>query len=426
MNFNKSKAFAIQMDNDDPLHHFRNHFYYPEMEGIPSIYLCGNSLGLQPRQVHTYVNEELEIWKNIGVKGHFESSRPWATYHELLQEPLASLTGAFPSEVVAMNSLTVNLHLLLVSFYQPTSTRYKILMEAGAFPSDQYAIESQIRFHGFDPDEAIIEVAPGKGEHIIRNEEIINIIEERQEEIALVLLAGVQYYSGQLFDLQKIAKSARKAGIIIGYDLAHAIGNVPLQLHEWQVDFAVWCSYKYLNAGPGAIAGAFIHQKHEKRQDLPRFAGWWGYQEKERFNMKKGFKPAEGADGWQLSNPDILSLASLRASLSLFEEATVGALREKSIRLTGYLEYLLHKINNDYGSEFIKIITPDKAEERGCQLSLIFKKGGKEILFELQQNQVIVDWREPDVLRVAPVPLYNSFQEVFNFYEILERCIKES
>lgn len=422
MKFENSSAFAKKMDRIDPLRTYRSQFLIPKVNGKTSIYFTGNSLGLQPVSAKQFVNDELNDWAKWGVEGHFHSKRPWLHYHKFSKKALAKITGAKPSEVVAMNQLTVNLHLMMVSFYRPTSTRFKILIEAGAFGSDQYAFESQVKFHGLNPADTIIELSPRAGEHTLRTEDIMKAIEVNKDEIALVIFGAVQYYSGQFFDLAKITEAAHEAGAIVGFDLAHAIGNVPLQLHKHHVDFAVWCGYKYLNSGPGGMSGVFVHEKHAQRFDLPRFAGWWGHQEKERFQMKKGFKPMAGADGWQLSNFPILTGAAQLASLEIFDAIGMTALRKKSILLTDYLEFLLKEIP-DFENRFL-IITPSNSQERGCQLSLLMKKSGKKVFDRITKAGVIADWREPDVIRVAPVPLYNSFEDVFQFVEILKNALR--
>jgi kynureninase len=422
MKFENSPAFAKKMDRIDPLRTNRSQFLIPKVNGKTSIYFTGNSLGLQPKSTKQFVNEELNDWAKWGVEGHFHSKRPWLYYHKFSKKALAKITGAKPSEVVAMNQLTVNLHLMMISFYRPTSTRFKILIEAGAFGSDQYAFESQVKFHGLNPADAIIELSPRAGDHTLRTEDIVKSIEDKKDDIALVIFGAVQYYSGQFFDIAKITEAAHKAGAVAGFDLAHAIGNVPLQLHKHNVDFAVWCGYKYLNSGPGGMSGVFVHERHAQRFDLPRFAGWWGHQEKERFQMKKGFKPMTGADGWQLSNFPILTGAAQLASLEIFDAVGMIALRKKSILLTDYLEFLLKEIP-DFENQF-HIITPSQSRERGCQLSLLMKKNGKKVFDRITQTGVIADWREPDVIRVAPVPLYNSFEDVFQFAEIFKNALR--
>ncbi|HEY9045899.1 MAG TPA: kynureninase [Ohtaekwangia sp.] len=420
MKFTNTLAFAKKTDREDPLRGYRNRFHIPSLNKKPAIYLIGNSLGLQPKTTKKYIQQELDDWAALGGEGHEHAKRPWLHYHQFAKKALANIVGAKPSEVVAMNQLTVNLHLLLVSFYTPTTERYKIIAEAGAFSSDQYAFETQIRFHGLNPDTALIELKPREEEFALRTEDILNAIEEHGKETALVLLGGVQYYTGQFFDIKKITAAAHQQGSIAGFDLAHAVGNVPLQLHKDEVDFAVWCSYKYLNSGPGAIAGAFVHEKHSET-NRPRFAGWWGHAANERFQMKKGFKPMPGVDGWQVSNVPIFQSAAHLASLEIFQEAGIKALRKKSIALTSYLEYILKEI--DPLENTVKIITPANPDERGCQLSLFMKQNGKKIFTQLSKHGVIADWREPNVIRIAPVPLYNTFEDVFRFGEIIKKFL---
>ncbi len=422
MQFEKSLAFAKKMDRQDPLRSYRSQFLIPKVNGQTSIYFTGNSLGLQPKSTKQFVDEELSDWAKLGVEGHFHAKRPWLYYHKFSKKALAKIVGAKPTEVVAMNQLTVNLHLMMVSFYRPTKTRFKILIEAGAFGSDQYAFESQVKFHGLNPDETIIELSPREGEFTLRTEDILNAIEENKNKLAIILFGAVQYYSGQFFDIEAITKAGHLAGAVVGFDLAHAIGNVPLQLHKHDVDFAVWCGYKYLNSGPGGMSGVFVHEKQASRFDLPRFAGWWGHEEKERFQMKKGFKPMTGADGWQLSNFPILTGAAQLASLKIFEEAGLVSLRKKSILLTSFLEFLLNSIEN-HKSHFT-IITPSDPNQRGCQLSLLMTRNGKKIFDKVTRAGVIADWREPNVIRVAPVPLYNSFEDVFRFSEIFRNALR--
>src|SRR5581483_11596723 len=383
---------------------------------------CGNSLGLQPKKAAEYIQKQLGSWHQLAVEGWFHGDDPWLLYHQKLRGTLSKLLGAQEDEITVMNSLTVNLHLLLVSFYNPISKRYKIIMEGGAFPSDQYAIESQVLFHGFDPKEAIIEVFPREGEYTLRTEDIISAIEKQADELALVLFGGINYYTGQVFDMKAITESGHKAGAFVGFDLAHAAGNVPVQLHDWNVDFACWCSYKYINSGPGGISGIFVHQRHFENKELKRFYGWWGYGAGKRFLMTSGFVPATGAEGWQVSTSPILLMTVHKAALAIFEQAGgLERLREKSILLTGYLEYLIGQINQQYGDELFKIITPKDAEWRGCQLSIICKRDGKKIFDYLAKNGVIGDWREPDVIRLAPVPLYNTFKDVYRASELLGR-----
>ncbi len=417
LRYDTSLAFAQAMDVQDPLQHFRNQFYIPQHNGKDALYFCGNSLGLQSKNVENYIARELEQWRTFGVEGHFRGENPWLSYHKYLQPQTAHVVGAKEEEVIVMNTLTVNLHLLMVSFYRPTKERFKIIMEAGAFPSDQYAVESQVKFHGLNPEEAIIEVAPRAGEETLRTEDILAVIEEHGQETALILFGGVNYYTGQFFDLQAIAEAGHLVGAYVGFDLAHAAGNVELQLHDWNVDFATWCSYKYLNAGPGGPSGVFIHEKHGKNTDLPRFAGWWGHDEKSRFQMPKEFVPMQGAAGWQLSNAFVLSFAAHRASLDLFVEATMPALRAKSEKLTAYLEFLLQTFHQK--GLFLKIITPKNPAARGCQLSILTNKNGRQIFDYLAENGIICDWREPNVIRLAPTPMYNRFEDVWQVSELL-------
>jgi kynureninase len=422
MKFKNSLPFAKKLDREDPLRSYRNKFLIPKINNKQSIYLIGNSLGLQPKTTRQFINQELDDWAKLGGEGHVHARKPWLYHHRLAKKTLAALVGAKPSEVVAMNQLTINLHLMMVSFYIPTTERYKIIAEAGAFSSDQYAFESQIKFHGLNPDKVLIELKPREEEFTLRTEDIVRAITEHGREVALVILGGVQYYTGQFFDIPAITAAAHNVGAIAGFDLAHAVGNIPLNLHKDQVDFAVWCSYKYLNAGPGAIAGAYIHEKYESNKELPRFAGWWGHHEGERFNMQKGFKPMKGIDGWQVSNVPVFQNAALLASLDIFQEAGIKALRKKSIALTSYLEYILKEI--DPLENTLKIITPVNPEERGCQLSIFVKQNGKKIFQQLNKAGVITDWREPNVIRVAPVPLYNTFEEVYRVGEIINSLLK--
>jgi kynureninase len=422
MKFENTIKFAKACDRQDPLKKFRNEFLFPKVNGKNAIYLVGNSLGLQPKSTKRYINEELEDWAKLGAEGHEHARRPWLYYHKLSKKALSAIVGAKPSEVVAMNQLTVNLHLMMVSFYAPTTERYKIITEAGAFSSDQYAFESQIRFHGLNPDKTLIELKPREEEFTLRTEDIIKAIEDNAKDVALVILGGVQYYTGQFFNIPAITAAAHKAGALAGFDLAHAVGNVPLNLHRDDVDFAVWCSYKYLNSGPGAIAGAYIHERFTNQETLPRFTGWWGHNEQERFEMKKGFKPLPGVDGWQLSNVPIFQSAAHLASLEIFQQAGMKALRKKSLQLTGYLEFLLEEI--DPLGNYFKIITPSQPDERGCQLSIFMKANGKKMFNKISKAGVMLDWREPDVIRVAPVPLYNTFEDVFQFATLLKKALK--
>ena len=411
-----SIEYAKEMDDADKLSSYRSRFFHPQLHGKDAIYLCGNSLGLQPKTVKSFYEQELNDWAQYGVEGHFEAKRPWFSYHHFFTKSLANIVGAKETEVVAMNSLTVNLHLLMLSFYRPTKQRYKIIMEAGAFPSDMYAMETQAQLHGFNPDDAVIEIGPRKGEHTIRIEDIEATIKKHKKNLAVVIFGGVNYYTGQFFDMEKIVELTHEAGAICGFDLAHAVGNKVMHLHDWKVDFACWCSYKYLNSGPGAVGGIFVHEKHVKSKDTFRLAGWWGHDEKTRFKMKKGFKPTKTAESWQMSNAQVLNMAAHRASLDIFDEVGMDKLAEKSLALTAYAEMLLLSLKN---LKF-EIITPSNPLERGCQLSLLFKSKGREVFEKLQSKGVIADWREPNVIRIAPVPMYNSFEDVYTLYEIMK------
>ncbi len=420
MIFENNLAFAQSLDQQDPLKALRNEFLFPQQNGKPFIYLCGNSLGLQPKSAKQYVDEQLGNWQNLAVEGWFEGDSPWMFYHKTLKELMAPIVGALSQEVCPMNTLTVNLHLLMVSFYRPSGGRFKIIMEAGAFPSDQYAIESQVRFHGNDPKEAIIEVAPRTGEYTLQTEDILKAIADQGEEIALVLFGGVNYFTGQWYDMPAITKAGHEAGAIVGFDLAHAAGNVPLKLHDWEVDFACWCSYKYQNSGPGGISAIFVHEKHFQDEQMQRFAGWWGYQEAQRFKMTKGFVPEAGADGWQVSCTQVIPMSLYYASLRIFETAGfIEPLREKSIRLSAYLFYVIEEVNKSLGEEQYQIITPATAADRGAQVSIVAKHKAKEVFNALMANNVLGDWREPNVIRLSPVPLYNSFEDVYTTAEHL-------
>jgi kynureninase len=416
--YREDERFAKEMDATDPLVKFRERFHIPKKkDGSDMLYFCGNSLGLQPKTVRAFVEQELSDWEKLGVEGHFHAKNPWMPYHELLTEKMARVVGAKPVEVVVMNTLTVNLHLMMVSFYRPTQKRFKIVIEGNAFPSDQYAVKSQLKFHGFDPKDALIELYPGKGEDILRTEDIETLINKEGDSIALILLGGINYYTGQAFDMKRITELGHKKKIVVGFDLAHAAGNIQLQLHDWDVDFAVWCTYKYLNSGPGGIAGCFVHERHAKNKDLPRFAGWWGHEKKTRFLMGPDFIPIEGAEGWQLSNSPVLAMASLRASLDLFDEAGMEAITTKRNLLTGYLEFLLNGIQNNNFS----IITLKDPAQRGAQLSIRIRNSNKTLFNKLIENGIVCDWREPDVIRVAPAPLYNSFMDVFQLIQQLKK-----
>ena len=423
MKFENSKDFAKYLDGKDELKHFREKFYIPMVNGKESIYFTGNSLGLQPKTTQEYVLNELEDWANYAVEGHFHAKNPWVSYHEMFSPLLSEIVGALPEEIVAMNQLTVNLHILMTSFYRPTKKRYKIVCEAKAFPSDQYALFSQAQIHGLDPAEAIIEISPRENEHTIRTEDILSAIKEHGNEIAVVMFGGVNYYSGQVFDMKTITKAAHEVGAYCGFDLAHAAGNVSLKLHEWDVDFACWCSYKYLNSGPGGVAGAFIHQRHIGNKKLLRLAGWWGQAKANRFKMEKDFDPIPTAEGWQLSNAPVLSMAAHKASLDIFREAGIDNLIVKGKILCSYLLFILDEINENANEDVIEIITPENETERGCQVSMLMLKNGKNIFDALKKEGVIADWREPNVIRVAPVPLYNSFEDIYKFGEIISTMI---
>ncbi len=412
IDYQTNRHFALAMDAEDQLAEFRNRFHLPKTKtGEECVYLCGNSLGLMPKLARAHVEQELSDWEHLAVEGHVKARHPWTTYHERFTRQLAGLVGAKPVEVVVMNTLTVNLHLMMVSFYRPTPQRHQVVMEAHAFPSDQYAVKSQIAFHGYDPATSLVELQPRPGEATLRTEDMEAYLREHGESVALVLLGVVNYYTGQAFDMQRLTQAAHAQGCVIGFDLAHAVGNLLLRLHDWQVDFAVWCSYKYLNAGPGAVAGCFVHERHGDARDLPRFAGWWGHDQSRRFLMEPAFQPIYGAEGWQLSNPPILSLAPLKAALDLFDEVGMPRLRAKSELLTGYLEFLL----NQFGGDMLTIITPADKAQRGAQLSLRVRNNGRALFQALLARHFICDWREPDVIRVAPVPLYNTFLDVYRF-----------
>lgn len=415
-NFEPTLEYAQYQDDVDILFSFRERFHFPQHEGKDALYFCGNSLGLQPKSTAYLFEKELGDWAKWGVEGHFNAENPWFSYQNQFSKSLARIVGANESEVVAMNTLTVNLHLLLLSFYRPKGTRYKILMEGGAFPSDQYAIETQVRMYGYDPGDAVIELVPREGEYTLRDEDILATIAEAGESLACVMIGGVNYYTGQWYNFKDITEAAHKAGAYCGFDMAHAAGNVPVQLHDWNVDFACWCSYKYLNSGPGGVGGIFVHERHSNNPDTFRLAGWWGNSEATRFKMEKGFIPAKGAASWQMSNAPVFNMVGHKASLDIYDKTSVAQLRAKSAKLTAYLEYLLLQLDNlDF-----KIITPAEPERRGAQLSMLFGKDGRKVFDILTQKGVIADWREPNVIRVAPVPMYNSFEDVYRYYEILK------
>ena len=415
MNFQTTKEFAKQQDRKDPLRKYRSRFHIPHRNNKDVIYFCGNSLGLMPKTTEEYLNRELAVWKRDGVLGNHTR---WEPYHENVTESTARLVGAHPREVVVMNALTVNIHLLLVSFYQPTENKFKIIIEKGAFPSDRYAVESQIKFHGFDPDKALVELEPRSGERCLRTDDIVNMLREHGDDAATILIGGVNYNTGQAFEMGTITKIGRECGAKVGFDLAHAVGNLPLSLHEWNVDFAAWCSYKYLCAGPGSPGGIFIHERHDSWNG-PRFNGWWGHDKNIRFNMGPDFIPIKGAEGWQISNAPILGLACLRSSMEIINDIGMLALRTKSEELTAYMEYLLNQLGDS-----LKIITPSDPAQRGCQLSVVMNNSGKQVYEKLKAKNVICDWREPDVIRLAPKPLYNSFSEIYQFIEILRSILQ--
>jgi len=415
--FQNSLDFAKKMDTQDDLAHFRDKFHLPLQEnGEPFIYLCGNSLGLQPKTTKVAINQELEDWKRYGVEGHFHAKFPWMPYHEFLTNAMAKVVGAKPIEVVVMNTLSVNLHLMMVSFYRPEGKRKKILIEYDAFPSDKYAVESQLKFHGLDPAENLIQLKARKGEELIRASDIEQVIEDHGEEIALIMLGNTNYYTGQFFDMKRITELGHAKGCKVGFDCAHGAGNVELNLHEAGPDFAVWCTYKYMNSGPGSLGGCFVHERHAHDTDIPRFAGWWGHNKETRFKMRDGFEPIPGVESWQLSNPPILSMAAIKASLDIFEEAGMASLRKKAIRLTGFCAYVI----DDIGDDRIKIITPRDPNQRGSQLSIQVKNADKSLFDKITNKGVIADWREPDVIRIAPTALYNTYTDVYHFSQILK------
>ena len=421
-NYKLGLDYAKQLDNEDELAVYRNQFHIPKDKyGNELIYLCGNSLGLQPKSTKTYINQELEDWANLGVEGHTEAKNPWLPYHEFLNESMAKVVGAKPIEVVVMNTLTANLHFMMVSFYKPTKKRYKIVIEADAFPSDKYAVESQLRHHGYDDKEGLILWKARKNEELARYEDLEAILETQGDEIALVMIGGVNYYTGQFFDLKRIAELGHKYGCVVGFDCAHGAGNVELNLHDSGADFAVWCTYKYMNSGPGSLSGCFVHERHAYDKSLNRFTGWWSHNKKTRFNMRGEFDVLPGAEGWQLSNPPILSMAAIKASLDMFNEVGIEKLTKKSRQLTGYFEFLINELNN----KDIKIITPSNPDERGCQLSIQVKNADRALHNKLTEAGVISDWREPDVIRCAPVPMYNSYLDVYNMVEKLKAILNE-
>lgn len=423
--FQNTLAFAKSMDEKDALQHFRNEFLFPTFQDQTAIYFTGNSLGLQPKKTAQYIQEELNDWAKYGVEGHFDAKRPWFSYHENLTNFSAEIVGALPKEVVVTHSLTTNLHLLMVSFYRPTGKRKKIICEAKAFPSDQYALESQVKFHGLNPETEIIEIHPRTGEHLINEEDIYNKIIETGDELALVMIGGVNYYTGQLFDMKKITEIGHQVGAIVGFDLAHAAGNINLKLHDWNVDFAAWCGYKYLNSSPGGVSGLFVHEKHLSNPEIHRFAGWWGHDKASRFQMEKGFKPIQSAESWQLSNAPVLGMAAHLASLELFHQAGMEAIGQKRDTLTSFLEFVIEDVsaNNSERVQF-EIITPKDSSKRGAQLSILAKGQGKSLFDALTKLGVIADWREPNVIRIAPAPLYNSYEDCYQFGQLLTQAIQ--
>jgi len=425
LQYQPTLKFARAQDEADPLKGYRDKFHFPSLGTAEMAYFSGHSLGLQPKSVKAAVELELEEWARYGVEGHFHATHPWYSYHENLTPPMAKIVGARDSEVVCMNSLTTNIHLLFVSFYRPTKQRYKIISEAKMFPSDRYLLETQARFHGFDPDDAIIEIAPREGEWTIREEDILTAIASNADQLAMVFFGGVNFFTGQLFDMATLTKAAHAVGAIAGFDLAHAAGNVPLKLHDWDVDFAAWCSYKYLNSSPGNVGAIFVHERHGSDPELPRFGGWWGHDKTTRFEMKNGFQPMQGAEGWQLSNVPILGMSAMQASIDIFAEVGMKALREKSQKLTAYLEYTVDTLANEFPDASISVITPRNPEQRGSQLSINIAGRERKLFDEMIAAGVIADFREPCIIRIAPVPLYNSFEDVFTFGKVMRKLLAQ-
>jgi kynureninase len=426
MTYENSLEFALKLDEQDELREYRNKFYIPVINGKETIYFTGNSLGLQPKSTKDYIGQELEDWAQWGVEGHFHAKNPWFSYHEMFAKPIARIVGATEQEVVVMNNLTVNLNLLLVSFYRPTATRFKIICEAKAFPSDQYALEMQVRNAGLNPDDAIIEIAPRAGELTIHNEDIITAIAEAGDSLACVMIGGVNYFTGQVFDMKAITAAAHKVGANCGFDLAHGAGNIELKLHEWDVDFACWCSYKYLNSGPGGVSGVYINEKHCNNKELPRLAGWWGQEKETRFLMEKGFNPIKSAESWQMSNAPVLSMAAHKAAVDIFDEVGMDKILKKQKLISGYLEFIVDDVNASLSAsdKSLEIITPRNWDERGSQVSVIAHGYGKALFDSLTAEGVISDWREPNVIRMAPIPLYNSYKDIYRFGEILKKALK--
>jgi len=425
MNHENTSAYAKEQDAQDPMAAFREQFHHPVIDGKQVLYFTGNSLGLQPKSAREYINKELDEWAKWGVEGHFLAETPWVSYHEGLTPASARLVGAKESEVVCMGSLTNNLHLLFVSFYKPTAKRFKIISEAKMFPSDRYLLETQVKHHGLDPDEAIIEISPREGEHLIREEDIIAAIEEHSDELALVFFGGMNYFTGQLFDMKRLTEIAHQHGALAGFDLAHAAGNVPLEMHDWNVDFAAWCTYKYINSSAGNVAGLFVHERHGNDTSINRFGGWWGHNKERRFLMENTFDPMQGAEGWQLSNAPVMGMAVLKASLDIFDEAGIHELRAKSLKLTSYLEFIFNDVVNEFPGIQLQIITPSDPEQRGAQLSIKLIGTDKSFFDILTKAGVISDFRSPDVIRLAPAPLYNSFEDVYQFGLTLHRLLSD-
>lgn len=422
--YQNTLAFAQEKDLNDPLRKWRDEFLIPDFHEKPVVYFTGNSLGLQPKRTQEYIQQELNDWAKWGVEGHFDAKNPWFSYHELLTEKAAKIVGATNKEVVITHSLTTNLHLLMVSFYRPKGKRIKILCEGKAFPSDQYALQSQAKHHGYSIDEAIVEIFPREGEHLLRNEDIVSKIEELGDELAMVMIGGLNYYTGQLLDMKSITEAGHKVGAKVGFDLAHAAGNVELSLHDWNVDFAAWCTYKYMNSSPGGVAGLFVHEKHVSNDDLPRFAGWWGHNKEKRFKMEPEFQPIQSAESWQLSNAPVLGMAAHNASLDIFDEVGMAAISKKRDDLTAYLEFVINEVSKSSENADFEIITPKDPKERGSQLSILAHGQGKDLFDAMSKEGVVADWREPNVIRIAPVPLYNSYEDVYRFGEILNTSIR--
>ncbi|NIV17695.1 MAG: kynureninase [Woeseiaceae bacterium] len=423
MQYESTLEFARSEDDKDPLNSYRDQFHFPSLGTPKLVYFTGHSLGLQPKAVRAAVELELDEWARYGVEGHFDSTNPWYSYHELLTPPMAEIVGAKESEVVCMNSLTTNIHLLFVSFYRPSNERYKIIAEAKMFPSDRYLLETQAKFHGFEPDDAIIEIGPREGEWAIREEDILAAVDAHAEQLAMVFFGGVNYFTGQLFDMAALTRAAHAVGAIAAFDLAHAAGNVPLALHDWGVDFAAWCSYKYLNSGPGNVGAIFVHERHGSSFELPRFGGWWGHDKATRFQMKSGFQPMPGAEGWQLSNAPILGMSAMKASIEMFADVGMTALREKSEKLTGYLEFTIDQLASEFPDAGISMITPRDPQQRGSQISINIAGRERQFFDDMIAEGVMADFREPCIIRIAPVPLYNSFEDVFTFYEVVSELL---